>query len=181
MDYIIIENFFKKYSLPAVIIAIGVSAILIILRCVLKDKINRFYKTQTPFFISVFLYVVFDMIFIAKDFYISSQAIYSGVLSGSLSGVIVSIAKRIIEGRPVVISATALLIESFLEGYISDDELFVTAMQIEAHFKVECSDQEMVDKVISTLKNSSAEFESDEHIHQTASLIIHAVKLFDQN
>ena len=48
------------------------------------------------------------------------EVFYGGILSGSLSAIISSAIKKISNGKPIGVSATVLLIEGNLDGYIEN-------------------------------------------------------------
>lgn len=156
MDYIIIKDFLANYSLPTLIIAVGVFIICSVLFHFLKSKISANLKTYLPFISCVVIYFAYDMIFVERAFTLKGEAFYAGILCGSLSVVFSTAVDKIATGKPLQLSATALLIEGILDGFITSGTLTETAILIEnVLLSTEINDNAKKQNVMSTIQQHS--------------------------
>ena len=172
MDFILLKNFLAHYSLPTVIIAISVSIITAILRKAVKEKLHKTIFSYMPFLLATVFYLAYDMIMVINAFTIRTEAIYAGLLSGSLSAVILSAVKKISQGKPLGISATVILIEGLLDGYIGEKHLTEVATILDKIIKTE--NENKTEQVYIALKDNAEGFTETELTH-LAGIIVQAV------
>ncbi len=132
MEYVYLTDFFATYSLPALVIALIVSVITFIINKFLADKLPSSARSYIPFILAIILYLGYDMIFVCNAFVINVNSIYAGMLCGSMSLIIGGALSRIKTGKPLSVSQTVLLIESLLTGYVHNDNLTSTALEVES-------------------------------------------------
>ena len=173
MDYLFLQDFLVSYSLPTLAIA----CITCIVRLLLKKffcSLPNLAKSYIPFLLAIILYFGYDMIFVTKSVSFSKGALYGGVLSGSLSVIFYSTITKISKGKPISANTTILLIEGILNGYIAQDLLTKTAVQIE---QVLSGDDSTIfeQQVIDTITYNSSDLTSADIVH-LAKLIIAGVK-----
>lgn len=170
---LILKDILTSYSLPTVIIAVIVCAVSLTLNKFF-NKIPKFVRVYIPFVVAIILYSVYDMIFVFHNFILTSQTLYAGIFSGSLSTIIYSIVIKVLQGKPINTNSTIILIESILQGYIDQNLLAQTACQIESLFLGEGDDYLREQNIIDTLSNLSQNI-SHVDICRLAKLIITAV------
>ena len=182
MDYILLKDFLARYSLPTLIIAFVCAIASIIIDLCFKQRLPRLVKSYIPFLTAIVLYFAYDMIFVLKAFSFSDASFYAGILSGSLSVLIKKTALKIAQGKNIGISATALLIEGLLSGYVSDGALTETARVLEKILLSENLDEnDAVDQVILTIKEKVEVEKSETELMHLAKLIVSAVKSLCDN
>ena len=174
MDFILLKNFFADYSLPMVIIAIIVGVGCFFADKFLKNKIPQFVLTVAPFVLSIILYFAYDMIFVSKAFVFSSDALIAGLLCGSLSSIVKSAVLRISKGKPLPVSATVLLIENILSGYVTD--AYATAVSLENLVNEEKALEEQCDNIACIIKENANKTIEEDELTVLTTLIIKAVK-----
>lgn len=173
MDYLLLQDFLVTYSLPTLIVAVIVSAVSLTLN---KFFVNapKLLKAYFPFLLAVLLYFLYDMIFVERAILLNKHAFYGGILSGSLSAIISSALRKISSGKSIGVSATVLLIEGILDGYIANHLLTKTALDIEVALSLEDGEKKE-QQVIDTISYNCSSLSSDQVI-RLAKLIISAVK-----
>ncbi len=174
MELNLLKEFLLSYSLPTVIIALIVGVVGFLTERFIKVKIPQFILTYAPFIISVIIYFSYDMIFLIKAFYLRNEVIYAGLLSGSLSVIIKEVIKKLISGRPVNLSATALLIEGLISGYVKNSALANTAILIESIINKKEERSKTTEDVFATLKDNSTDID-EQDLLSLATIIITAV------
>ena len=174
MNYVYLADFFVSYSLPTVVIAVIVAIASLIINRFVKKKIPPLTSSYFPFMLAVFLYFAFDMIFISKAFTLKEQTFYAGILSGSLSVIIVSIFNRIKKGKPLTVSQTVLIIEGIISGYVKDDLLSSTAKALDEHI-LSPESSVSAQTVAEIIKSNSDERLTDDDYLAIAKLILTAV------
>lgn len=175
MDYVYLKEFFTDYTLPTCIIAVAVAILTLLYDRFFSDKLPLIIRSYAPFIISVLLYIAYDMLFVSRAFIFHENTMYAGLLSGSLSAVIVSSVMRIKRGKPLSISTTALLIESIITGYVREDNLTTVAKGIEEIVVKNSSDPDADALELFIRQNIKDNF-SDEELKGLTQLIITAVK-----
>ena len=147
MNYLFLQDFLVSYSLPTLAIAFIVCIVRLILNKFFS-KLPRLIKSYIPFILAMILYYAYDIFFIIKQVIFTKQSFYGGLLSGSLSAVFYSTLIKIGKGKPIGTSATILLIEGILNGYVAQELLTKTAIQIEKALSTKdstLSEQQVVD------------------------------------
>lgn len=169
MDYIL-QDIFTSYGISTIVISIIV--------CVLRLALERFFKkipklllTYIPFVIAILLNFLFDIIFISKCFTLNTNVLYSGLVSGSLSAIIYSAIKKNKDEDLSNTTASILLIESILKGYIDQSVLTKTAQEINTLLLAENANHQ---SIIDTLKKVCKNLNTVD-ITYLARLIIRAV------
>ncbi len=173
MDYLFLKDFLVSYSLPTLIVA-GISCIVRLIFDKFFSNLPKVIKSYIPFFSAIIFYFAYEIIFVLKQVYFTKEAFYGGILSGSLSAIFYSTISKICKGKPVGTNATLLLIEGILNGYIAQDLLTKTALEIEKVLSIE--DGTLIEQqVVDTLTYNCSELSSAEIVH-LARLILGAVK-----
>ncbi len=131
----ILETFLTDYSVSTLVIAIIASVICMVAEFSLKEKLTPSHKTYLPILFSVFLQIGYDAIFVLQAFYIRSDAIIAGAVSGSLSIAISAFCKKVASGKPLPTSISGLLIEELIKDYVHVEKLTETALYIESLIK----------------------------------------------
>ena len=122
MNYLSIE-FFSKYSLTTLIIAVVSAIISEVLRLIFKNKLSTFLKNYFPMMFSIILAIVVDMIMVEKKFNVTENAICLGFASGSLSTLILVIVTKIKKGEKFTSDTLSLIIEGLISGYVKKDKI----------------------------------------------------------
>lgn len=173
MDYLLLQDFLVTYSLPTLIVAVIVSAVSLTLNKFFS-RAHKLLKAYLPFVLAILLYSGYYMIFVEKAFVLKKEVFYGGILSGSLSAIISSAIGKILSGKPIGASATVLLIEGMLEGYIETHLLTKTAIDIELALSLE-DGEKIEQQVIDTISYNCSSLTYNEIIG-LSKLIISAVK-----
>lgn len=183
MDYILLKDFLAHYSLPTLVIASVCTVFSLICDRFLKNKLPKLIRSYAPFILAILLYFAFDMIFVFKAFVFSENSLYAGILSGSLSFVIFKAIKKIASGKNLTLTATALLIEGLLEGYVNQSAIGETALALDKLLTAQdkLDDQTAVTEVLLTLKDKSEINRTEEELFNLAILIVSAVKSLCDN
>ncbi len=134
MDLVYLKEFLSNYSFSTLIIAILLAITTLIFDKFLSKKLSATLKTYIPFLFAIVVNVVYDMIFVINSFTLRIESVYAGVLCGSLSAIIVSLLNKIKKGEPIPLSATTLLIERILRGYLTKESATTTALVLEKLF-----------------------------------------------
>ena len=174
MDYLFLQDFFLSYSLPTLTVA-GIACIVRLIFDKFFSNLPKIIKSYIPFFSAMIFYFAYDMIFVIKQFFFTKSAFYGGILSGSLSTIFYSTIDKICKGKTIsATNATILLIEGLLNGYVAQDLLTKTALEIEKALSIK--DGTLIEQqVIDTLTYNCKELSSAEIVH-LARLILGAVK-----
>ena len=176
MDYILLKDFLAYYSLPTLIVAVIVVILTLLSDKFLGDKIPELLRSFMPFILSIVIYFAYDMIFVCGKFVLKTDALYAGILSGSLSVIIFKSIKKVMNGKPLTLSATALLIEGIIESYVSENVLIDTVNAIEALFSDESKKDTIIDDVKELLSISTENATSEEELLKISALLVKAVK-----
>ena len=173
MDYLFLQDFLVSYSLPTLAIAF----IVCIVRLILNKsfgKLPKLIKSYIPFLLAMLLYFAYDIFFVIKQICFTKQSFYGGLLSGSLSAIFYSTMTKIFKGKPIGTSTTILLIEGILNGYVAQDILAKTAIEIEKVLSTK--DNTLLEQqVVDTLTYNCTELSSADIIH-LARLILSTAK-----
>lgn len=173
MDYLLLQDFLLNYSLPTLIVAVIVSAVSLTLNKFFSNA-PKLLRAYLPFLLAILLYYFYHVIFIEGSFTLKKEIFYGGILSGSLSAIISSCLKKISHGKPIGVSATVLLIEGILDGYIESHLITKTAIDIELALSLD-DDEKKEQQVVDTITYNCSSL-SAEQILSLAKLIISAVK-----
>lgn len=176
MDLVLLKDFLSDYSLPTVVIALFTGALSFIGEKLLKEKLPKAVKIYAPFLLSVLLYFAYDAIFVNKAFSLNSEAFYAGLLSGSLSKVLYSAAKRISNGKNAGLSATVLLIESLLSEYVEEEKLSAAVGAITELLLNSERSPDVGNEILSVIKEGSVKEFSDEELLLLVAIIIKSVE-----
>jgi hypothetical protein len=175
MDYLFILNVLTSYSLPTLIIAVIVSALSIVFDLIFKDKIPTNVKLNAPFFIAFLLCFVYDTAFVVKDFSFREETITFGIVSGSLSVVLIRSFFSLINGKSLTTDTTLLLIEGIIEEVIEPSSVKSVSVMIkniiETPLDIEYQKTEIVEIIV---VNSDKDL-STEQIESVATLILKSV------
>ena len=175
MDFVLIKDFFKSFSLPTLIIAVFVSAISILCDKFVGNKINSTIKHYGAFALSVILYFLYDVVFVLHSFSYRSESLYAGILAGSLSTIISCAITRIIQGKTIRVSATALLIERLIKDFVCEDRLCQVVNMIENIILSSNDENAWEEQVKELLTAHSTENVDKTQINDIAVLLINSV------
>ena len=173
MDYLFLQDFLVSYSLPTLAVA-GLTCIVSLVMQKFFGSLPKTVKSYIPFLLAIILYFAYDTLFVNKGLIFTKGALYGGILSGSLSVIFYSTITKIFKGKPISANATILLIEGILNGYIAQDLLTKTALQIE---KVLSNGDSTIfeQQVVDAITYNCSDISSADVIH-LAKLIIAGVK-----
>ena len=175
MDFVLIKEFFSCFSLPTLLVAVIVSAISLLCDKFVSDKLSITIRHYASFALSVIFYYLYDAIFVLKSFDFTTATLYSGVLSGSLSAIITSLCTRIIKGKSIRVSPTALLIERLIKDLVCEDQLCQVVSMIE-NILLTCEDEKNSTEQVKNLLTKSANNTTDKsQIDDITVLIINSV------
>ncbi len=178
---VLFKNFLATYSLPTVFIALAVGIFSFLCRKTAFDKINPTVKNYFCFFLTIILYFAYDMIFVSKAFIFKDDALYAGILSGSLAKIISATLKRISDGKPSSLTAVKLLIEELICEIADENLLSATALSIEKLFAKETDNKILKEQIVNILASNAVKPFTLYEYESTALLIIQAVKSIKQN
>jgi hypothetical protein len=175
MDYIFIENFFTHYSLPVLVIALCVGVVKFFLDRFFANKIPNIILTYCSFILCTLSYLAFDMIFVIKDFAVTRQSLYLGLLCGSVSVVFCTTIRKIVSGKSINLSQTVLLIEGLINGFVNESYLTATALELDKILSQNYSEETLTSNVTNTLKDNAHPHFSDDDLMRLSLLIIRSV------
>ena len=175
MELNLLKEFLLSYSLPTIIIAVAVGFVGFLTEKFINVKIPQFILTYAPFIVAVLLYFAYDMLFLVKAFYLRSESLYAGILSGSLSVIIKETVKKIVSGKPVNLSATTLLIEGLITGYVKNGAITKTAILVENILRERKDEQDDVKFEVATALKNNSDGLDEQDLLSLASLIITSV------
>lgn len=173
MDYLILQDILTTYSFPTLIVAVIVCAVTLTINKFF-DKLPKLLKVYIPFLLAIIFYTIYEMIFVLHAFDFRIESLYAGLLSGSLSAIISSAINRLNKGKSIGTSATVLLIESILEGYIDTNYITKIAVEIEKELITKADISLLEENIIKKLKNASSDISAYE-LSRLAKLILSAV------
>ena len=183
MDYQFIEALFTLYNLPTLIIALIVSIISIIVSKIFKGKLPFFVTDYAPFILSLLSYFIFDTVFVKGAFTLSEDTFLSGILSGSLSIILVKAVESVKSGKAIK-SPAVTVIEHLLEGVVCNDALSATAIAVESLIisLENKGDNEQFNKdalisIVQIIKENSDKEHSESDLTAIATLILNAVSV----
>ena len=175
MDFILLKDFLTYYSLPTLCVSVAVSLLTFLVDKKFKNKLPDHLRSFLPFILAVIFYFAYDIIFVCNEFMIKTDALYAGILSGSLSIIICKSVKKIASGKPLTFSATVLLIEGILQEYISENKVFDVAIKLDKLLSSNDKSNPNKENVINELK-LHAENLSESELSHLADLLIVATK-----
>lgn len=175
MDFMLLKDFLTYYSLPTITVAIIVSLLTFAVDKLFKNKLPDLLRSFTPFILAIAFYFGYDILLVHQAFILKTDALYAGILSGSLSIIICKSVKKIMSGKPLTFSATILLIEGILQEYINESKVFDVAVKIEKMLLSNDKNSPNKETVIDELKQHSENL-SDNELNHLADLLIVATK-----
>ncbi|MBO7345495.1 MAG: hypothetical protein J6U92_06125 [Clostridia bacterium] len=184
MDLIYLKEFLSNYSFSTLIIASVIAVVTLILDKFLSKKLSATLKTYIPFILSILVNVVYDMYFVINSFALRVESVYAGVLCGSLSAIIVSVINKIKKGEPIPLSATTLLIERILRGYLTKESATTTALILEKLFdraETQNGDKITANDVSNAIKEQVSDQISENDLYHISTLIFHSVNEFKKS
>ena len=162
MNFILVKEFFKDYSVSSIIIAVIFMIVKLLLEWGFKDKISPSFITFAPLFCAFATSIIVDMIFAQKAVVITEFSIYSAFLSSILSTTLTAIVKRIFKGKKVILDKTTLFLEELLSGYTGshDQEVVKLLKQIVENNDIPHGDKkEKIDVILKENFFTLSEFE----------------------
>ena len=123
------------------------------------------------------------MIFCVHAFTIRLESLSAGMLSGSLTLIILSSIKRISNGEPLNLGITVMLIKNLISGYVSEDKEIFTAQTIDSLINLngENETEQLTYDLVSILKENSVNVLPDYEYRAVAKIIFRAVKALKTN
>ncbi|MBQ3116451.1 MAG: hypothetical protein IJC07_05430 [Clostridia bacterium] len=177
MDYILLKNFLSSYSLPTLLIALGVALCCFLIELIIKAKIPVMLRAQLPFILAVLTYFAYDMIFISKAFTFKETAFIGGVVCGSLAVIFKALINKLKRGDSTTNSAVGLLLEGILEGIIPKSQLGVVVASLEQIFSSDQKSQDqLLEEVELLIREKSIKKITDSDARAIADMIYKAVK-----
>ncbi len=148
MNYLLIE-FFSKYSITTLIIAVISAVISVILRLIFKNKLSNFFRNFFPMILSIILAILVDVIITEKKFTITENAICLGFTSGSLSTLILVVLTKIQKGEKITANTLSLIVEGLISGYVKKEKVIEVTNSITV----------LIEKVDVSLNKEQIEYE----------------------
>ena len=182
MDNQNLLTFLERYSLPTIIIAVVVAIASLLSDKLLTEKVSIRIRSYVPIGLGIFLNFLYTSIFVNQSLSFNEEVIYSGFLSGSLSGIFFSILRKIFSGEKISPKSVVLAIESIIKDCFTDDAICQqTATKIdellEKAFAEENFDEdELANKIATQIKSNSIPKITEEEILHLTLLIIKTVK-----
>ncbi len=181
MNFVSIKEFFSLYSMPTIVIALLVATLTIITEKFLRKKIPLSLRNYAPVLFSILFSFIFDMIFVARKFTFSESAFAMGLVSGSISLVIKSIALKLFSGKGINFNPAVMIIEQLILGYVANESITKTAVLIAEIIFNEINEEESKRQIVEAIINSSqTEYSSDELV-SLADLIHSSIKNLNED
>jgi hypothetical protein len=172
-----LKVFLENYSLPTLIISAVVSAITLVYDKFLAQKMPTWIRNFIPFILAIIFYFAYDMLFVLKSFSFSLGTFSAGFLSGSLSIVITASIYKLKSGKPINVNAIAVLIESLISDYVSDDAIFSSVNVIQDILDSDvASAEEQIEEILACNSVNKTELE----LKAISALIVKAVSAVKQ-
>jgi len=176
MSFFDVFTFLQSYSLPTVILALIISAVVIAVDLIFKDKVPAVVKTYAPFVLGIVFYFLYELIFFGFRF--NANTLGAGLICASISCVLVSVFNRIKNAKSFCgIDVTVLAVQGIIDDIITKDTEKL-AQKITAIITGygETFDEKTILEIAEIIKNNS-----DEPINQTqaislANLVANAYK-----
>lgn len=130
MEYQIIANFLANYSLPTLAISLIVTIIVQVLVLVFRKKIPNKIKRYLPSILAIILQLFYNFIFVSGKFELNFEVLSAGILSSSLSTVILVVVEKLIDGTISKKEAVIFLIEGIISGFIESENTNKLAKEI---------------------------------------------------
>lgn len=114
-----IVEFFSEYGWIALAVTVISAAAGVLLNFIAKDKLSRGVNDVIPTISAIILETTADMLFVKKAFVFDANAVYTGIICGSLATAVAAFVVKIAEGRVTTKDVTdfvAELIEGFIDG-----------------------------------------------------------------
>ena len=175
MDYLFILDVITSYGLPTLIISAFVVVISIIVDLIFKDKIPTNLKINAPFFVALILCFIYDMVFVANDFIFREEALTFGLVSGSLSVVLIRTVGSIYNGETLPADTVLILIEGIIEEVVSPTALKSSSIKIKDVIDKATTLEEQRTEIIEILIVNTEKDISNEQIENVTTLILKAV------
>ena len=175
MDYLFILDVITSYGLPTLIISAFVVVISIIVDLIFKDKIPTNLKINAPFFVALILCFIYDMVFVANYFIFREEALTFGLVSGSLSVVLIRTVGSIYNGETLPADTVLILIEGIIEEVVSPTALKSSSIKIKDVIDKATTLEEQRTEIIEILIVNTEKDISNEQIENVTTLILKAV------
>ena len=112
-----IVEFFSEYGWIALAVTVISAAAGVLLNFIAKDKLSRGVKDVIPTISAIILETTADMLFVKKAFVFDANAVYTGIICGSLATAVAAFVVKIAEGRVTTKDVTDFVAE-LIEGFI---------------------------------------------------------------
>ena len=175
MDYLFILNVLTSYSLPTLIIAVIVSALSIVLDLIFKNKIPTNIKLNAPFFIAFLLCFVYDTAFVLNSFILREETITFGIVSGSLSVVIIRTFFSVVNGKSLTTDTALLLIEGIIEELIEPSSVKTVSVMIKNVIDTPSTIEDQKTEIVEIIVVNCYKDLPAEQIESVATLILKSV------
>jgi len=181
MNFVSIKEFFSLYSMPTIVIALFVATITIIAEKFLSKKIPLALRNYAPILLSILFSFFFDMILVTKEFNFSESAFAMGLVSGSISLVIKSIALKLFSGKGINFNPAVMIIEQLILGYVANESITKTAVLIAEIIFNEISEEDSKRQIVEAIMSSSESEYTSEELVSLADLIHSSIKNLKQD
>lgn len=171
-----IVEFFCEYGWIAFAVTVLASAAGVIFGAVAKNKPSRGLKDVIATITAILLEIIAEMIFVKKAFTFDANALYTGIICGSLAAAISAFILKIAEGRVTAKDVTDFVTE-LLEGFLDGERKAEAAKAIVKAAKTQNEDMltETVERLLAT---GSSPTISEEEARKIAKSVIKLIKSF---
>lgn len=182
MEFTNINNFFSSYSIATITIGLIVTVIVCLINYFWKNM-PRVLRAYAPVVLAVILNFAYDMIFIKGQFIFTSEALYTGLLSGSLATVFTALTNKIKSGEDFSLDASVILIEEILSGYLvgENKKLAVQTIIDILNEPINKERTQLLEEVCAVIKKYSADGFSHTEILAISELIVQTAYSFKIN
>ena len=151
------NDFLNTYGLPTVIISAVISIIVFLIDRFFKDKLPYGISGYIPFILGIALFIIYDMIFNKSDFAISEESIYSGLVCGTIAGIVCAFFKTF--PKDCSLSTGALAVYSVISEYVVENSAISLSSKIENAFysQFENKEDELIESIALLLEENAKE------------------------
>ena len=172
MNYIFLEVFAVNYGVHAVVLSVLICLLRLFLKKVFKERIKEVTRSYIEMAFSVLSEFLFLIICTGDVSLFSYKTVSSALLSYSLSLVIYSLISRIIKGKPIKVSAKALLIEGILAEYVKEENLSKVSKTVADAINEQTSEEQLLPLIADNLSRPV----NEEEIIALCNLILSSIK-----
>lgn len=175
MNLIILKEFFANYSLSSIIMAIIIYVITQLIEKFIKSKKVKSLSSVISFVLGMLLNLVYSFI-VTDRFFINTQILSAGFMSGWLSLAIKVIIDKIIKGENLPESEYSLVISGIIEGYVPKNAITDVCRYIEELISNKEDEVDTISKIAHHLSLNALEGFTSNDTLALASLIFASTK-----